>query len=1309
MNPVQLVLLFLVATLGSFACAQPAELETGDRVLVTGNTFAERLAQSGYLEAALQAAYPDAGLTIWQLPWSGDEVGLRPREAGVPTIEDHVRNLKPTVLILCYGMSESFNGQSGVEQFKQDLAAHLNNLRSLAGEGTRVILVSPIAHEDLGSPLPTGEEVAERNRSLGLYTRAMREVASNENAAFVDLFAATPDLPGPRTTNGIHPTEQALAFYTRQMGEQLGWWPADSASPDTAALAQARMLRRIACDKHWLERLWYRPTNTAYVWGGRHEPFGVVNFPPEMVQLRRMIDARTALMQTMDKPSPQAVLADASDIPLWESTPSEQVLPEDSWSPAPVVAKGTETSLGSLDILPPEEFIKSFTLPEGYEISCFVSEQDFPELGNAVALAFDNRHRLWVLTIPTYPHLLPGDRPRCKLLILEDTDADGRADRQTVFADELSIPTGFAVDADGTVYIGQSPDLLRLRDTDGDDRADRREIIASGFAMPDSHHQLGAFEWDPSGAFLFHEGVFCRASVETPWGTLRTRDAAVWRFDPRIGRLEILSHSGYANPWGHVFDGFGQSILADASGGANFDFSHVISPFTYPNKPAKPAQILNRGRPTAGCEIIASRHFPDEVQGSFLINQCIGFHGTRWDMLKRDGSTWTTERMPMDLISSSDTNFRPVAMEIGPDGTLFVVDWSNPLIGHMQYSVRDPRRDHDHGRIWRVRHSGRPLVSPPDIVGSDLPALLELLRIPETNTRQLVRRRLQTLPGEQVETQLRRWLNAIPQADPLKSRLTLEALWILSARGIDAMDILERALAVETPEARAGAVRVIRYWLVEGRIHPGIAGDLLRRAIDDDNQLVRLEAVVACGFLGTPDAVQIAARASGHEMDAAMRVVFGEVISYLGADSEVVSEAVERVRLERMSAEELEMQQITESVARVMLARDDVSLESRQRALDRITGFKPGDRAVALINLLKSAHDDASVRSARELLLAEPAAEIAAEIAPAIDAAAALARDTDARDSARIAALAAILTQAPEVAKAIPSSPAHLLAATDSIPAGQAPAWVVERLQSAVETEQVNASAAIAQLVRISPAPEDLDGWLVDLADRAAETGFDQWSATHETAMAALHALNTSGRPLDEAYTVTLADPETLTLGRAVYHDEAIGCARCHGHDGLGLEGFPPLAGSPWLLGNPERPAAIVVSGLYGPIHLPDGRSFDSAMEPLGNVLDNSQIAAVLTYARSAWGNFAPPVSAAAVARARQASTNAPWHVGTLDVLYPLSDDRVISTAETSILKKRRSPPSLLTAPMVSLALLLIPTLIAAIAGIVLANKPGQS
>ena len=127
----------------------------------------------------------------------------------------------------------------------------------------------------------------------------------------------------------------------------------------------------------------------------------------------------------------------------------------------------------------------------GYVVECFASEEDFPELANPLACAFDGRGRLWVLCAPTYPHLLPGSAPESRVIVLEDRDGDGRADACSVFADGLMTPTGIALDG-GDVYIGEAPDLLRLRDTDGDGVAYRREIVASGFGMPDSHHQISA-------------------------------------------------------------------------------------------------------------------------------------------------------------------------------------------------------------------------------------------------------------------------------------------------------------------------------------------------------------------------------------------------------------------------------------------------------------------------------------------------------------------------------------------------------------------------------------------------------------------------------------------------------------------------------------------------------------------------------------------------------------------------------------------------------------------------------------------------
>ena len=204
---------------------------------------------------------------------------------------------------------------------------------------------------------------------------------------------------------------------------------------------------------------------------------------------------------------------------------------------------------------------------------------------------------------------LPGEQPRDRLVILTDTDMDGRADSCTVFAEGFGIATGFAIDGD-IVYLANAPDLLKLSDTDGDGKADRREVVLTGFSMPDSHHQISVFEWAPDGGFYMHEGTFGRAAVETPFGTVRARDGAVWRFEPSTGHLQVLSHCYYPNPWGHVFDDFGASILDSTSGGEHFYFSHVSTAFELLLPPApgrhpqygpplqtRPAALLDRPHP----------------------------------------------------------------------------------------------------------------------------------------------------------------------------------------------------------------------------------------------------------------------------------------------------------------------------------------------------------------------------------------------------------------------------------------------------------------------------------------------------------------------------------------------------------------------------------------------------------------------------------------------------------------------------------------------------------------------------------------
>ena len=201
----------------------------------------------------------------------------------------------------------------------------------------------------------------------------------------------------------------------------------------------------------------------------------------------------------------------------------------------------------------PAAELASFRLAEGFSINLFASEQD--GVIKPIQARFDERGRLWVIGSTVYPQLVPGQVPDDKVIILEDTNGDGRADKSTVFASGLMIPTGIEITRDGCL-VGNSTELIRLRDTDGDGRADVREVLLRGFGTGDNHQNLNSFQWGPGGELMFSQGLHSYSRVETPWGVERLDAAGIWRWRPREQRLDPFFGRYMAphNPWGFVFD-----------------------------------------------------------------------------------------------------------------------------------------------------------------------------------------------------------------------------------------------------------------------------------------------------------------------------------------------------------------------------------------------------------------------------------------------------------------------------------------------------------------------------------------------------------------------------------------------------------------------------------------------------------------------------------------------------------------------------------------------------------------------------------
>ncbi|OYV04990.1 MAG: hypothetical protein CFE26_13960 [Verrucomicrobiales bacterium VVV1] len=467
--------------------------------------------------------------------------------------------------------------------------------------------------------------------------------------------------------------------------------------------------------------------------------------------------------------------------------------------------------------------------------------------------------------MPTSPHNRPGDSlPNDKLLIYEDTNGDGKADKETVFADKLHLPIGFEFAPEG-VYVSQEPHLVLLRDTNGDDRADSREVVLTGFDSHDTHHAISAYCADPSGAFVMGEGVFLHSNVETPYGPVRGVDGGFFRFSPQRTHLERTAQLSIPNPWGIAFDEWGQDFFIHTSG-PPLNWMMPSSLWTpYGAKTPLTKDLVPDGqkvRPTSGLEFVSSSHFPDEVQGDILLANNIGFLGIKQHSIKDDGTGYKTA-FRQDLLKSSDGNFRPADLEFAPDGSLYVIDWHNARIGHMQHNARDPLRDHMHGRVYRITYPSRPLVKPVKVEGAPVAALLENLKLHEDRVRYRTRRELRSHPAAEVQSAITAWVAKLDPKDARYEHHLLEALW--TTWGLNKVDdkLLRQLLQAKDYHVRAAAVRVLRY---NTQQVPDYADLLMKSAVDPHGR-VRLETIVAGSWLNDAKGKKIVAAAAAQPQD----------------------------------------------------------------------------------------------------------------------------------------------------------------------------------------------------------------------------------------------------------------------------------------------------------------------------------------------------------------------------------------------------------------------------------------------------------
>ncbi|MBC7759137.1 MAG: HEAT repeat domain-containing protein [Phormidesmis sp. FL-bin-119] len=820
-----LVILPLIATIFVAAFNKDSGIEfkpeKGQKVIILGNTFAERLQYFNYFEPLLYKSFPDLALTVRNLGWSADEVSLQPRPYNFGTLDEHLSQQKADIIFACFGLNEAFKGPDSLMNFKHRLSEfllHLKQQKYNSVSSPKIILISPIAHEKLGGNLP---DPAKHNANLKLYTNVMAEVAKQLIIPFINLYEPTRDLESATdslTINGIHLNDKGYKAVSEIIAGALNFkvskWKDE---PDF------NELKKTIDYKNQQFFYKFRAVNAEYINGSRKEPWvqpagGPVYFSSEFKKLDQMVLGLDSMIWAGSRSSSGI---DSKKVQRLINN-SQQIKPKNPQ-----------------DVLP-APLDEQFVVKEGYKIELFASEKDFP-IEKPVKITFDPKGRLWVSTLPSYPQYYPGSPPNDKIIILEDTDKDGKADKHTVFADSLYLPLGFEL-GNGGVYVTQPPNLMFLKDTDGDGKADVKQIILHGFGTEDSHHSISAHTWGPDGALYMHAGTFLHTQVETPYGPQRSAYGETWRYEPLTMKLEPYISYPYANPWGNIFTRNGTHLIGDVSTGMNYFAPPLTVATDYPVKHVEMKDILTlKIKPkTCGMEIISSRNFPDNCQGNILFNTFIGFQGITQHSLTEEGSGLVGRELE-PLLQSKDPQFRPVDLQFGPDGALYLVDWFNIVINHGERALRDPNRDQTHGRIWRITYTGNKIVEPVDMSRLNIDQLLDQLKVYEDRARYRARIQLTEFPQKEILIALPRWIEKLDSADKNYEQYLMEALWVYQQLNKTNETLLNKLLKARDANIRAAATRVLFY----RREEVNNSQARLIAMSKDPSPRVRLEAIVS--------------------------------------------------------------------------------------------------------------------------------------------------------------------------------------------------------------------------------------------------------------------------------------------------------------------------------------------------------------------------------------------------------------------------------------------------------------------------------
>ncbi|MDX1946127.1 MAG: family 16 glycoside hydrolase [Pirellulaceae bacterium] len=506
--------------------------------------------------------------------------------------------------------------------------------------------------------------------------------------------------------------------------------------------------------------------------------------------------------------------------------------------------------------LSPQEAVKAMQLPPGFAVQVAAAE---PDVQQPIAMAIDDRGRIWIAEAYEYPIRAKGDKGRDRILIFEDTDLNGTLDKRTIFYEGLNLVSGLELGFGG-VWVGAAPYLYFIPDKNGDDVPDGEpQILLDGWGYDDTHETLNSFIWGPDGWLYGCHGVFTHSAVGKP-GTpdeKRTKiNAGVWRYHPVRHEFEVFAH-GTSNPWGLDYDQYGNFFatacviphLYHIIPGARYErqAGQHFNPYTYNDIKTiadhrhytgnqwndanrRQSDEIGGGHAHAGCMIYQGGAWPEKYRGAVFMNN---IHGNRInvDLLTPKGSGFVASHGP-DFLLTRDQASQMLALTYGPDGQVWVIDWYD-----MQQCHRKEIDVHDrtNGRIYRIVHQDAKPVRV-DLQKQSDEELVRMLG----HENEWYRRHAQRILQERGDRG-REFHEVMAKAFDATSdeSIALRHLWTLDAQG-SSFAARPATLRLTSPRLRGWALRLA---METDTVRKSIATIGLAR---DASPVVRMEVVAAC-------------------------------------------------------------------------------------------------------------------------------------------------------------------------------------------------------------------------------------------------------------------------------------------------------------------------------------------------------------------------------------------------------------------------------------------------------------------------------